>query len=96
MDVEQKQREWLRWQILRALYANQPVGLTETMIHYVTDAEFPEVDLDGIKRHIEYLETVGLVREVEKTDNLRRIDLTAEGWQYVEGYGDDIDGVARG
>jgi len=66
MDLEKPRREELRWLILRALYAAQPVGTAETIIRNAIEPIIPDATVMEIRRELDYLAERDLVSIVEK------------------------------
>ncbi len=55
IDMEKARREELRWMILRALYAAQPVGTTEIIVMKAMEPVVPDITLNEIRRELDYL-----------------------------------------
>jgi hypothetical protein len=55
IDLEKARREELRWMILRALYAAQPIGTTEIIVMKAMEPVVPDVTLLEIRRELDYL-----------------------------------------
>ena len=55
IDMEKARREELRWMILRALYAAQPVGTTEIIVMKAMEPVVPDITLSEIRRELDYL-----------------------------------------
>jgi Fe2+ or Zn2+ uptake regulation protein len=61
IDIEKARRDELRWMILRALYAAQPLGTTEVIVMKATEPVVPGVTLDEIRRALDYLAERNLI-----------------------------------
>jgi len=61
IDLEKARREELRWMILRALYAAQPIGTTEIIVMKAMEPVVPDVTLTEIRRELDYLAERDLV-----------------------------------
>lgn len=55
IDLEKARREELRWMILRALYAAQPIGTTEIIVMKAMEPVVPDVTLIEVRRELDYL-----------------------------------------
>lgn len=55
MDMEKARREELRWLILQALHAAQPVGASESIVKNAIEAVILDVTLVEIRRELDYL-----------------------------------------
>jgi len=69
IDLEKARREELRWMILRALYAAQPIGTTEIIAMKAIEPVCPDVTLTEIRRELDYLAERDLVT-VDSEDTL--------------------------
>jgi hypothetical protein len=65
LDMEKARREELRWLILRALYAAQPIGTTEIIIHTAIESSVPGTTEHEIRNQLDYLAERNLIT-VEK------------------------------
>lgn len=98
MDIEQMQREEVRWRILRALDAGRPLGCSSELLwRLVTDIGMAFTQRD-ITRELHYLEslnlmTQGVPRQSRGTDTLCK--LTATGIQVCEYTVECPPGIAR-
>ena len=61
IDLEKARREELRWMILRALNAAQPVGTTEIIMLKAIEPVVPDVTLIELRRELDYLAERDLV-----------------------------------
>jgi hypothetical protein len=61
IDLEKARREELRWMILRALYAAQPIGTTEIIVMQAIMPVCPDVTLIEVRRELDYLAERDLV-----------------------------------
>jgi len=55
IDMEKARREEIRWMILQALYAAQPVGTTEIIVMKAMETVVPDITLSEIRRELDYL-----------------------------------------
>ena len=65
LDMERARREEMRWYILRALYAAQPVGTSEAIIKNAITDIVPDVTDMDVRRELDYLAERKLA-EIEK------------------------------
>jgi len=61
IDMERARREEIRWMILRALYAAQPIGTTEIIVMAAIVPVCPDVTINEIRRELDYLAERDLV-----------------------------------
>ena len=61
IDLEKARREELRWMILRALNAAQPIGTTEIIVLKAIEPVVPDVTLIELRRELDYLAERDLV-----------------------------------
>lgn len=55
IDMERARREEMRWLILRALYAAQPMGTSEVIIRNAMEPVIPDATELEIRRELDYL-----------------------------------------
>jgi len=94
MDMERARREELRWLILRALYAAQPVGTSERIIRTVVDPIIRGVTELEIRNQIDYLHERKLVG-VEKEHPVWFAKINRAGIDVVEYTVPCDPGIAR-
>lgn len=66
MDIGKARREELRWLILQALYAAQPMGVSESIVKNAIEAVILDVTLVEIRRELDYLAERELVTVTHK------------------------------
>lgn len=94
LDIERARREEMRWNILRALYAAQPVGTSEAIIKTAVVEIVPDVtDLD-IRRALDYLAERNLV-EIDKNRPVWFTKINYHGIDVVEYTVPCYPGIAR-
>ena len=94
-ELEQKQREESRWRILRVLDAGRPIGVNETIVWRVLHDVKIGLSLMQVRRELEYLQDLGLVRLEDTDTETWSGKLTAEGVDVVEYTVDSPPGIAR-
>jgi hypothetical protein len=55
VDFEKARREELRWRILKALDAAQPIGTSETIVRNSVEPVVPDVTLIEVRKELDYL-----------------------------------------
>ncbi|MCX5909960.1 MAG: hypothetical protein NTY64_22990 [Deltaproteobacteria bacterium] len=66
MDLDRARREEMRWLILRALYAAQPMGTSENIILNAIDPCIPDATVTEIRKELDYLVERDLATIVDK------------------------------
>lgn len=66
VDMEKARREELRWMILLALYAAQPVGVSEAIIRNACDPCIPDLTIVELRREMDYLAERDLIAISER------------------------------
>lgn len=95
IDLEKARREELRWMILRALYAAQPIGTTEIIVMKAIEPVVPDVTLNEIRRELDYLTERNLAT-VSNTDSpVWFAKINRYGIDFVEYTIDCHPGIAR-
>lgn len=95
-ELERKRLRLRRLRILQVLQMNRPDPVGDGMLNSVlqddTDLAFTK---PTVRKAVEYLSGRGLVEVLSKENDRWMIKLTPNGIDYVDGFGDDIEGVAR-
>jgi hypothetical protein len=60
IELQKRAREFVRWMILRMLYAIRPGGVSETIVLGVLQDLNFDCELDDVRQEIDYLRCVGL------------------------------------
>jgi hypothetical protein len=94
MDMEKARREEMRWNILRALYAAQPMGTSEAIVKTALIEIVPDVTILDIRRELAYLCERGLA-DIEKNRPVWFAKITWHGVDCVEYTVDCFPGIAR-
>lgn len=94
IDMEKARREELRWVILRALYAAQEIGTTETIVRSAIDEVIPDATDTEIRRGFDYLEERKLVT-VERNRQCWFAKINNHGIDFVEYTVEAYPGIAR-
>ena len=95
IDLEKARREELRWMILRALYAAQPVGTTEIIVMKAMEPVVPDVTLLEIRRELDYLAERDLVNVSREDTPVWFAKINRRGIDVVEYTVDCHPGIAR-
>jgi hypothetical protein len=95
IDMEKARREELRWMILRALYAAQPVGTTEVIVMKAMEPVVPDVTCLEIRRHLDYLAERDLVSVAGKDSPVWFAKINRHGIDVVEYTVPCHPGIAR-
>jgi predicted transcriptional regulator len=85
-ELEQKRREEARWRILRVLDAGRPIGVNESIVWRVLHDVKVGLSLMQVRRELEYLQDLGLVRLEDTDTETWSAKLTADGVDVVEIY----------
>jgi hypothetical protein len=94
MDMQKARREEMRWNILRALYAAQPIGTSEAIIKTALIEIVPDVTILDIRREMDYLAERQLI-EIEKNRPVWFAKINYHGIDFVEYTVDCRPGIAR-
>lgn len=95
IDLERARREELRWMILRALYAAQPIGTTEIIVMKAMEPVVPDVTMSEIRRELDYLAERDLVKVVSCDMPVWFAKINRRGIDIVEYTVDCHPGIAR-
>jgi Fe2+ or Zn2+ uptake regulation protein len=95
IDMEKARREELRWMILRALNAAQPVGTTEKIVMQAVAPVAPDVTLMEIRRAMDYLAERDLVTVMGDDSPVWFAKINRHGIDIVEYTVDCHPGIAR-
>lgn len=95
IDLEKARREELRWMILRALYAAQPIGTTEIIVMKAMEPVVPDVTLIEIRRELDYLAERDLVKVVNADTPVWFAKINRRGIDIVEYTVECHPGIAR-
>lgn len=82
-DMEKVRREEMRWLILRALYAAQPIGTSEVIIRAAFEQIIPDATEMEIRRELDYLRERKLIT-VEKDRQVWFAKINRYGVDLVE------------
>lgn len=94
IDMERARREEMRWLILRALYAAQPMGTSEVIVRNALEPVIPDATEFEIRKALDYLEERGLVG-VERDRPVWFAKINNHGMDVVEYTVDCRPGIAR-
>jgi Fe2+ or Zn2+ uptake regulation protein len=95
MDIERARREEMRWLILQALYAAQPVGTSELIIKNAIEQVILDATMLEVRRELDYLEERGLVSVTNRNTTTWFAKLNNHGVDIVEYTIDCLPGIAR-
>jgi hypothetical protein len=95
IDLEQKQREEARWRIVRVLDAGRPIAVSENIIWRVLSDVRLTLSMTGVRRELDYLQTLGLVEIEGRESDAWFARLTARGVDLAEYTLDAPPGIAR-
>jgi len=95
MDIEKARREELRWLILQALHAAQPVGASETIVKNAIEAVILDVTLMEIRREMDYLAERDLVTITRRDTPVWFVKINNHGIDIVEYTVECHPGIAR-
>ena len=94
LNLERARREEMRWLILYALYAAQPVGTSEAVVISAVVEVIPDITELELRREIDYLEERKLIR-VERNRCVWFAKINRHGIDFVEYAVDAEPGIAR-
>lgn len=95
MDIEKARREELRWLILQALNAAQPVGAAETIVRNAIESVILDVTVLEIRNQLDYLAERDLVTITHRDTHVWFAKINRHGIDIVEYTVDCQPGVAR-
>lgn len=95
MDMEKARREALRWLILQALNAAQPVGAPETIIRNAIESVILDVTVLEIRNQLDYLAERDLVTITYRDTPVWFAKINRHGIDIVEYTVDCQPGIAR-
>ena len=95
-DLETKRKRLQRLRVLQALNLNRPDplgdGLIKSLLKDDVDLAFTQ---GNIRNSIDYLEMRQFVKILSRRDDVWTVCITADGVDYLDGLGEDVEGVAR-
>ena len=94
IDIEKARREELRWLILKALYAAQPVGTSERIIHNAVSIVIMDTTGLEVRRELAYLAERNLAQIVSR-EPIWFAKIDWHGVDVVEYTVDCLPGIAR-
>jgi len=94
IDIENARRTEMRWVILRALYAAQPLGTSEMIVLNTIEPVIPDATAMDIRRELDYLADRGLA-EVNSNRPVWAAKINHRGIDVVEYTVDCHPGIAR-
>lgn len=95
MDMEKARREELRWLILQALNAAQPVGAAETIVKNAIESVVLDVTVLEIRTQLDYLAERGLVTITHRDSPVWYAKANRHGIDIVEYTVECLPGIAR-
>ena len=95
MDMEKARREALRWLILQALNAAQPVGAAETIIKNAIESVVLDVTVMEIRKELDYLAERDLVAITNRDTPVWFAKINRHGIDIVEYTVECHPGIAR-
>lgn len=95
IDMEKARREELRWMILRALYAAQPIGTSEHIVLKAVEAVVPDITLNELRRELDYLDERKLISVAWKETPVWFAKINRYGIDVVEFTVECLPGIAR-
>ncbi len=84
IETETRTREFIRWMILRMLYACQPGAASETIILRVLQSLDFQCGLDDVRQDLDYLRSIGVAETGGRRVASGRVRLTPLGVAVVE------------
>jgi hypothetical protein len=95
IELQKRAREFVRWMILRMLYAIRPGGASETIIlRVLQDLDF-DCELNDVRQEIDHLHSLGLAEAGQDTRTGGWSRLTAQGVAVVEYNAPAPSGIGR-
>jgi len=95
IDFEKARREELRWSLLQALNAAQPMGTSETVVMRAIQPIVPDITLIEIRRELDYLAERKLVTITGEDMPVWFAKINRHGIDIVEYTVDCNPGIAR-
>jgi len=95
MDMQKARREELRWLILQALYAAQPIGTSETVIKNAIEPVLLDITLLEIRKELDYLAERDLATVSHRDAPVWNAKINRHGIDVVEYTVDCLPGIAR-
>jgi hypothetical protein len=95
IELHEDAREFVRWMILRMLYAGRPGVVSETILLRVLQSLDFKCELDDVRRNLDYLRSVGLAETGGNGLAGRSARLTELGIAVVEYSAHAPSGVGR-
>ena len=95
IDMEKARREELRWMILLALNAAQPVGTSEHIIREAVRPVLPDITHNELRCALDYLEERKLIAVSWKETPVWFAKINRYGIDLVEYTVDCLPGIAR-
>ena len=85
----------VRWYLLHALVAAEPVGASETLLHDLLDCESLRVTSLDLRRALAFLEKAGLAAIDRSNASNWQAEATVEGINFAAYETPDITGISR-
>ena len=95
MDIEKAHREELRWLILQALNAAQPVGAAETIVRNAIESVILDVTVLEIRNQLDYLAERDLITITHRDTHVWFAKINRHGIDIVEYTVSCEPGIAR-
>ncbi len=95
IDFEKARREELRWLILLAAYAGQPVGASEAIVLSAIQPVVPDLTLAELRKELDYLDERKLITVSQKRTPCWFVKINNHGIDCVEYTTDCYPGIAR-
>lgn len=95
INVQKARREELRWLILNALYAAQPIGTSETVIKNAIEPVILDITLLEIRKELDYLAERNLISMNCRDTPVWNAKINRHGIDVVEYTVDCDPGIAR-
>ena len=95
IELKKSAREFVRWVILRMLYAGGPGGVSEITILRVVQTMDLDCELDDVRQDMDYMRSAGLAEVGPNGPTGCRVRLTARGVAVVEYSARAPSGVGR-
>ena len=95
INMQKARREELRWLILNALYAAQPIGTSETVIKNAIEPVILDITVLEIRKELDYLAERDLVAVAHRDAPVWTAKINRHGIDVVEYTVDCLPGIAR-
>lgn len=95
INMARARREELRWLILSALYAAQPIGTSEAVIKNAIEPVILDLTLLEIRKELDYLAERDLVTVSHRDGPIWTAKINRHGIDVVEYTVDCLPGIAR-